>query len=477
MSHIIGYNLGALHKASKDVNQKISSSYFPSATTMDENPVIPSPEVFNQLNDSHKNNLPTPAQCAVHLELLEVFHALRIKIIDSKELNQTFGLGEETKTIYRRKYVKGLRKYVNEEVKIRNEIWEKNHPKKWTWYLGAAVQRFLVWAESYNAWMATEMPKADPDDTKAGIPMTKSWWLPPVGVYTNHALRWSVQLTLRLDILMIWHAFLLNPSDFWDFCKLKAWNYIPRVNFPWNFIHQVIWSQGPIRGTWVYIAAEPWDVPKEESAIRGDLFKYLVQTGKRETLDIDKTFDPHDIVSKLVNNVERQRVFVQKMNRHLWVRSPALKGTLQRAVERYENYLQLFKLYPGKMLVPALDIDLVWHTSQLSAAAYKASMEARCGRFINHDDKIGRSTLVTGNDETQTLYRIHFGQEYSVCLCWECQAIMSALQDSDRDGLLEESRLSTFAEDLAGIILADVEYYRAVEAARRRNHVKLPVRK
>jgi hypothetical protein len=88
--------------------------------------------------------------------------------------------------------------------------------------------------------------------------------------------------------------------------------------------------------------------------------------------------------------------------------------------------------------------------------------------------RLGSISLSTGSDETQTLYRTHFGLEYHVCLCWECQAIMSAVED--RDVCLQEERSSTFAEDLAARVMADIEYYRAVESARRRNHVKLPVR-
>lgn len=239
--------------------------------------------------------------------------------------------------------------------------------------------------------------------------------------------------------------------------------------------HKAIWSQGTIRDTWAY-EAESWEVPKRGSLMRGDLLKSIIAKGKKETLSIDEPFSS-STVKQLVDNVERQRVFVQKMNAHLWIRSPALQGTLRRAVERYDKYLQLFRLYPGKMLVPTLDIDLVWHTSQLSPAAYKASTEERCGRFINHDDKIAKFKLATGNHETQNLYRIRFGLEYSVCLCWECQAVMSALEDSVRDGDLEEVRPEGFEENLADRILEDVEYFRSVESARRRNHVKLPIRR
>lgn len=238
--------------------------------------------------------------------------------------------------------------------------------------------------------------------------------------------------------------------------------------------HQSIWSQGTIRDTWEY-NSEAREDKSGESAYTGNLLHSIIRKGNILTLDINKTFRPA-IIGKFVENVERQRVFVEKMNVHLWIRSPALQGTLQRAVDRYENYLELFKLYPGKMLVPTLDIDLVWHTSQLSPAAYKNSMDARCGRFINHDDKIGKSKLAIGNDETQSLYYTRFGLEYSVCLCWECQAIMSAVEDSEKDGSLEKSNSSDVAQDLTDKVLEDINYYRAVESARRKNHIKLPIR-
>ncbi|KAF4997175.1 hypothetical protein FGRMN_4070 [Fusarium graminum] len=450
MSHIIGYNLGALHQASREMNRTIRLTYYPSADTRDENPLIPSPDIFNLVEDLHRDNLPTPAQCAVHLELLEVFHALRIRVLDSKALDQVFNLGEATKKVYRRKFVKGLEKNVNQEITLRNTIWENNRDNKWTFYLGRAAPRFLVWANDYDTFLASQLSKDGSDDGVAEIPMFEPSLLPPV------------------DVLMIWHAFLLNPLDFLGYCDEKSWNYLPRVAFPWKLIHKAISSQGTIRDTWKCTA-------RGNPSIRDDLLSSIIEQGKKEALRIDQSPSSF-IIKQLVGNVERQRVFVQKMNAHLWIRSPALQGTLGRAVERYEKYLQLLKLYPGKMLVPALDIDLVWHTSQLSPTAYKASMEARCGRFINHDDKIGKYKLATGSDETQVLYRIRFGLEYSVCLCWECQAIMSAVEDVEREEQFDEAQPGKFEENLADKILADVEYYRAVESARRRNHVKLPIR-
>lgn len=168
--------------------------------------------------------------------------------------------------------------------------------------------------------------------------------------------------------------------------------------------------------------------------------------------------------------VQRQEAFVQKMHAQLWIRSPALEGTLRRAISRYLKFVKLFKLYPKTLLVPTLDIDLVWHTHQCSPAQYQASMIQRTGRFINHDDKIGQPVLSGGMETTKKLFRVRFGQEYSVCQCWDCEAALSAVSASKQEG-----KPRTDMDSITAEILEDVAYYRAVELARRAGK-PLPVR-
>lgn len=97
-------------------------------------------------------------------------------------------------------------------------------------------------------------------------------------------------------------------------------------------------------------------------------------------------------------------------------------------------------------------------------------MESRCGRFINHDDKIGKPTLRDGMSDTERLYRVHFGDEYSVCLCWECQAIASAREDADKDGDLFKTGSAVKITDK---VQGGVDYYRAVEIARRKRTLSI----
>jgi hypothetical protein len=183
------------------------------------------------------------------------------------------------------------------------------------------------------------------------------------------------------------------------------------------------------------------------------------------------------------------------MSAFLWLRSPSASYTLSMAITRYDNFLDLFRFYPRAVLVPTLDIDIAWHTSQLSAASYYDFTVSKCGRFINHDDTLSTATLEPNLEKTSALYRARFGQEYNICLCWDCQALTAGIKeletarkagvkaganDADQlqlrsanggEGLLDEE---IGFEELMRRIEADVMYYRCVEVARRKGYVVLP---
>ena len=172
-------------------------------------------------------------------------------------------------------------------------------------------------------------------------------------------------------------------------------------------------------------------------------------------------------IQPLKENVERQMNFVEKMHNHLWICSPAAQGTLRRAVDRYTKFLELFKAHPGTVLVPTLDIDLVWHTHQCSAAEYQTLTMDQTGQYIDHNDKIAKRTLKGGMEKTVELFTVRFGEDYLRCFCWECEASVSAFDDvengNDIDALVQK-------------IKEDLEYYRMVELARR-NGGPFPERK
>jgi hypothetical protein len=175
-------------------------------------------------------------------------------------------------------------------------------------------------------------------------------------------------------------------------------------------------------------------------------------------------------IRELSAAVQRQVLFVDKMENQLWIRSPALEGTLQRAIDRYSKFLKLLKLYPGAMLVPTLNIDLVWHTHQCSASRYENDTRVFTDRFIDHDDKLGTSVLDDGMEKTKRLFRIRFGQEYLVCTCWDCQAVLSEVERLNRSGTSQADR-----DAISQTVSRDVAFHRAVELARRA-HMPVPMR-
>lgn len=178
----------------------------------------------------------------------------------------------------------------------------------------------------------------------------------------------------------------------------------------------------------------------------------------------------NDTVEKLVDAVKRQSGFVDKMDRQLWIRSPAIEGTLSRGITRYERFLKLFKLYPRKMLVPTLDIDLVWHTHQCSPSQYALVTENMAGRFIDHNDKLGTATLDPAFENTKAFYRIRFADEYRICNCWDCEALRSAVG-------AEDYKIQNDVVAVARQAHLQVAHYRAVEIARQKGETLLPVYK
>jgi hypothetical protein len=296
-----------------------------------------------------------------------------------------------------------------------------------------------------------------------------------------------------LDVLMVWHAFLLNPRLFRSYCKNKV---IYRTEFPWKQIHNAIDNN-----KWLYsLPKNASDHFQHATGIPSDLYAHmsgwsslLIKTSL-VALSLERSShmplsvpllspdDPvrrhfeafhavdRDFAIQLRDAVVRQTSFVDKMNAHLWIRSPAVDGTLRRAKERYSNFLTLFKLYPKTMFVPTLDIDLVWHTHQCSAAIYYEVTNNLAGKFVNHDDSIVQKKLDTGFDTTRGMYQIRFAEEYRICGCWDCEALLSKLEAAT---LAQDD--TPDMEAMAKEVISDVTYYRCVEHLRRKKKA-LPVR-
>lgn len=120
----------------------------------------------------------------------------------------------------------------------------------------------------------------------------------------------------------------------------------------------------------------------------------------------------------LLGCIIRQERFTEKINKSGWLVSPNLKSTIDESIVRYGQFLVLIA-ENREILVPTLDIDLIWHTHQLSQFFYFNQFDNETG-VIDHDDKVEVVLLDTNFKKTLRLYKAKFKSDYSYCPCWYC---------------------------------------------------------
>lgn len=125
----------------------------------------------------------------------------------------------------------------------------------------------------------------------------------------------------------------------------------------------------------------------------------------------------------LVGAVIRQCSFIEKMHSIDWIHSPAASSTMTRLIQKYTRYIDIIASHPNQTAVPTLDVDLAWHTHQLSPPSYYNYTVAKTARFIDHDDKIEDTALSTAFEWTSKTYQKTYDELYSECTCWYCEAI------------------------------------------------------
>lgn len=120
--------------------------------------------------------------------------------------------------------------------------------------------------------------------------------------------------------------------------------------------------------------------------------------------------------------VIRQSVFVDKMHSIDWLRSPAARSTMDRLLIKYGCFMKIIATFPRNIAVPTLDVDLGWHTHQLSPQPYYTyTVVKTCKKFIDHDDKMDENALSFNFEWTSKTYQKLFGEVYSECTCWYCE--------------------------------------------------------
>ncbi|KAH7882290.1 hypothetical protein F5I97DRAFT_1931482 [Phlebopus sp. FC_14] len=124
----------------------------------------------------------------------------------------------------------------------------------------------------------------------------------------------------------------------------------------------------------------------------------------------------------LVDAVFRQCFFTEKMDEVGWIKPAAFHeadkmSILENSVVRYHAFLDLAATHPSALLVPTLDIDLVWHTHQLMASRYVVDCEVYVGRYLDHEVNIAESRLSSAFEATCRAWQNRHQVPYIRCGC------------------------------------------------------------
>ncbi|KAK8065163.1 hypothetical protein PG997_011910 [Apiospora hydei] len=124
--------------------------------------------------------------------------------------------------------------------------------------------------------------------------------------------------------------------------------------------------------------------------------------------------------------VLRQGIFSEKMQKIDWLHSPAAKDTMARLITKYQRFIDIMAKNPAHVAVPTLDVDLAWHTHQLSPRSYYDYTNGKTGKLIDHDDKINETKLTSSFEWTSKVYQETYQEVYSECTCWYCESIRAS---------------------------------------------------
>ncbi|KAF9741462.1 hypothetical protein PMIN01_01001 [Paraphaeosphaeria minitans] len=164
----------------------------------------------------------------------------------------------------------------------------------------------------------------------------------------------------------------------------------------------------------------------EPQSLRKDMEHLTIDSVKR---DFEKIMRKREIVCYVNSDqynkfhlARDSKIAVRKMLSHYWDNSspPSLTATMHRSVLKYHRFKNLIAISTN-MAVPTLDIDLAWHTHQLTPKTYYRYTLSETKRFVNHDDKVPGPDLSTAFVRTAQLYEKKYAEPYAECACWYCE--------------------------------------------------------
>ncbi|KAF5722033.1 hypothetical protein FMUND_3256 [Fusarium mundagurra] len=283
----------------------LPSSYKPSQADGKQT-IIPDPRVFSNVfsipSETEAQSIetllayPDASHAAVHLALLECFRNLKAsaKALDVKVIQPPSY--DDTKS---------------PEPASPPEPTQLPASQKWDLLIKLAVTRFTTWWSGIELLLNHASAYSHHGGSRAALQLTKDY-LPP------------------LDILLVWYALMLSPEAYEAACNAQGTNATRLKNlcFPWPAIRDVIDMDKmqlvlprSAQRLFTNITSQPCDI-----------LEYL-QSPPAYT-DTGKVHIETDLFSE----VKRHEDIIDESHELLWIRSPALQGSLIRSGLEYLDF-------------------------------------------------------------------------------------------------------------------------------------------
>ena len=333
-------------------------------------------------------------------------------------------------------------------------------------------------AEAHHSLVEERLPESLHWDLLVRLAVTRftTWWTSLPQVF-SHATAYDhragstaeVQLSLNylppLDVLLVWYSLMLEEEEYTRLCHQAVDTRLSRLCFPWPAIRDAIDHE-----TMTFTLPRPAEILfstiSEQSA---DILKYLDEPpAYAESSESPFAID-------LVFQVHQQEAFIDASHDVLWIRSPALDGSLKRASAEYIRLQSSGQLSEYNLQQLPYGVELIWRTHRLFPAQYVNYCHTTSVEVAGepHDLKVTSSSETADSSSSGPPT-----SEYDACICWACERIRDAAPAWNYDKgtkLFDSSIVESLSSDRISQIKDDVGFYRTTEANRRQG-LPLPTR-
>ncbi|KAH0848489.1 hypothetical protein AYO21_00731 [Fonsecaea monophora] len=471
---------------------RLPSSYSTSSKPGTRETVIPNPRIFRNAfvpNETTAARIgadsslvyPDVSHAAVHLALLESFQRLRLSA--ASRLDDVEVVEDQPPPAFSEDEKRDVLSEQQQQRQHRPPTSTKlPEPERWDLLIRLAITRFTAWWMNMDRILYHATAFTHHAGTHAVVQLTKDY-LPP------------------LDVLLVWYAFMLDEESYTTACSYQETPSarIGDLCFPWPAIRDALDLD-----SMAYRITKPAEnLFATLTSQSADILTYL--EGPPAYVECPEL--PVDV--DLFAQVKRCERFMDEAHRLLWIRSPSLQGSLERASLQYLER-QLSPTPISRVAAAAgqddtssplpFGVELIWKTHRLYPRLYRLFRQEIVPAPTPTDTKSPRiSTAPESLDDSDVPERgsrqPSFSKEYDECYCWTCERIRddiptfsytAATRSSSSSSLsssspraaadaISPSPLSTLSQAQIRSIQDDLGFHLAVEKARAR-HSPLPTR-